>query len=320
MIEWFEGMANNDPANDLGDFRPPSPRNSSSHSHAHTAHAHAHAAAPDSPEAQSEASRKVYAAGEQPQAFTPQVPQLPPPRSQPSGSDTSYAASEHTHLRPLVRNYSSSASAVASDLALDSAPYGSTSSGSGSRARAVPQSGTSSLGANVSPKTPQSPTALGGVDGNTVPISNSVVTGSLDEFPAAAGAGPTGTFAFSDAAAAAGVFDSSFVDGSTFATSNPQNLSAHDIYFGSESSNYSRPASNHSQYHNDEGLQDCGGSPGFSGPQLDNIVRVGPSAVVNPPPRSPLRPEGSQEWPEMPAMTMSHEGSGSDTCAPTAYE
>lgn len=305
MVEWFEGMADNDPANDLGNFRPPSPSNFAAGSGSHGPRA------PDSPDAQSEASRKVF--GEQPQAFTPQVqvPQLPQQRSQLSGSDTSYPSSEQSLLHP-VRTYSGSAVA-SSDVAPDVvAPYGSASSGSGSRAaRAVPQSGTSSLSANVSPKSPQSPAGPGGEPGNTVPISNSVVTGSLDEFPAVG----AGTAAYG--ATGGGGFDS-FVDpASNFTTNHPRNLSAHDLYFGSESSNYSRPNSNHSQYRNDESLQDCGGSPSLPGGQLDNTVRVGPSAVVNPPPRSPLRPEGAQEWPE---TAMSHEGSGSEACAPTAYE
>lgn len=319
MIEWFEGMANNDPANDLGSFRPPSPRNFAAGSSSHAHIAHSHAVAPNSPDAQDVASRKAY---EPPQAFTAQVPQFP---QQPSGSDTSYAASEHGHLRPLVRNYSAHSAQSRSDVASEAAPYGSASSGSGSRARAVPQSGTSSLSANVSPKTPQSPNpprGPGGVDGNTVPISNSVVSGSLDEFPAAAAAGDVPSV-FNAAAAVAGGFDSSYVDGPSFASQHPRDLSTHDIYLGSESSNYSRPASNHSQYRNEDGfqdLQDCGGSPGVPGPQLDNTVRVDGSAVVNPPPRSPLEPEGTQEWPRMPDMSMSHEGSGSDTCAPTAYE
>lgn len=321
MIEWFEGMANNDPANDLGSFRPPSPRNFGASSSSHALTTQSRTAAPVSPDSQGEAARITY---EYSQGFAHQVPQLAQQRSQPSDSDSSYPASEHGHLRPFVRDYSTQSR---SDVAPEGAPHGGANSGSGSRARAVPQSGTSSLSANVSPKTPQSPTALSvpsGVDENSVPISNSVVAGSLDEFPAAAGLAVAGTSAYHGATtSAAGGFDSSFVDGSAFANNHPRALSAYDIYFGSESSNYSRPASNHSQYRADENLQDlqrCGGSPGPSGPQPDNIVGVDSSVVVNPPPRSPLEPEHGHEWPGMPNMAMSHEGSGSDICAPTAYE
>lgn len=259
MVVWYEGMANNDPANDLGSFRPQStsPHATASTSYAQTTGA-ATSQAPASQSVRSDTSRKAYA-GEATYALTSYVPEPSRQSSQPSGMDESYSYRKQAHMPP-VGDYSGLTTAPGAthpttlhdNVAQDSV-------------RAVPQSGTSSLNTSQMLHAPQDSPSFNGVNGVLLPSSNSVPTAPLGDRPAAAEAGNT-----PPSGAAAEVYYS--LNASTMESSNGRSFRAHESCFGPEDPDFVLPTTNHVKYQDDDDLHESGGSVGLADPGRNNAA------------------------------------------------
>lgn len=135
MIEWYEGMTNNDPANDLGCYLDPF---------------HVNLRTPPS----IQTDRNSAHVGNEPSIFTPQVPQLPQQPLLRTGSDGSHNPGDRSQSRTRGGHI---AFGIDSDEAPEHTLARESFSGSGSAAFVIPQSGTPALGAQVSPGTAHNP-------------------------------------------------------------------------------------------------------------------------------------------------------------------